>query len=527
MTQTSKNSASEDLARLQRWPHAAESWQHAQRHLRAGNHAAALAIYRNLAQMFPGVPQLWAELGSAAAGDLDFTEADLAFRRAMELAPSDAKLLVFLFTQYYHLRRLDQALACLRRAVEADPGSVDVRLTLATWLERIRHLDEAWDCIETCPAQHPKNVQVLFVRAFLLHRKGLNEEAETALRDLLKTVPLPSDVLVNAYHLLGVVLDALGQYDEALIWLGKSKTLRRQTVDAAALEQAYEKTNQARRQLLAELKPETMRRWREESAATPCPHPLALLGGAMRSGTTLIEQIFGAHPDILVFDESMPSLAELLKPLNSPPPTPGLTLTSLNALTAARRAQLTGRYLKSLLREVEEEPGNSVLLDKNPSTTAWLPVWLRFFPQSKIIITLRDPRDVVISCHFQNVQADWGIVNFASLEKTAKFYALSMDVWLRMRELGGFDWIETRYEDMVGNLEAEGRRVTNFLGLPWHEAQAKYYETTRRKFVHSPTYGEVTQPIHNRAVRRWEHYAEALAPLQASLEPYLQAFGYS
>jgi tetratricopeptide (TPR) repeat protein len=478
--------------------------------------------------MSPGVPHLWAELGSAAAGDLDFTLADLAFRRALELAPSDAKLLVFLFTQYYHLRRLDQALTCLRRAVEADPGSVDVRLTLATWLERIRNLDEAWECIETCLAQHPKNVQALYVRAFLLHRKGLNEEAEAALRDLLKTgAALPSDVLVNVYHLLGVVLDALGQYSEALIWLGKSKTLRRQTVNAAALEQAFEKTNQARRELLAELKPETMRRWRDESAATPCPHPLVLLGGAMRSGTTLIGQILGAHPDVLVFDESMPSLAELLKPLNSQPPGPGVTLASLNALPATRRAQLTGRYLKSLLRETHDDPGDRLLLDKNPSTTAWLPVWLRFFPQSKIIIALRDPRDVVISCYFQNIPADWGIVNFANLEKAAKFYALSMDVWLRMRELRGFDWIETRYEDVVGNLEAEGRRVTHFLGLPWHESQATYYETTRRKFVHSPTYGEVTKPVHNRAVRRWEHYAEALAPLQANLEPYLQAFGYS
>jgi hypothetical protein len=95
-----------------------------------------------------------------------------------------------------------------------------------------------------------------------------------------------------------------------------------------------------------------------------------------------------------------------------------------------------------------------------------------------------------------------------------------------MRELGGFDWIETRYEDVVGNLEGEGRRLTNFLGLPWHESQAAYDDTTRHKFVHSPTYGEVTQPVYTRAVARWEHYAEAMAPLQASLEPCLRAFGY-
>jgi hypothetical protein len=101
-----------------------------------------------------------------------------------------------------------------------------------------------------------------------------------------------------------------------------------------------------------------------------------------------------------------------------------------------------------------------------------------------------------------------------------------MDVWLRVRELDGFEWIETCYEDMVGNVEAEGRRVTNFLGLQWHEAQATYHETARRKFIFAPTYSDVTKPVYSKAVGRWEHYAAELAPLQAGLGQYCRAFGY-
>ena len=95
-----------------------------------------------------------------------------------------------------------------------------------------------------------------------------------------------------------------------------------------------------------------------------------------------------------------------------------------------------------------------------------------------------------------------------------------------MRELGGFEWIETRYEEIVANVEGEGRRVTDFLGLPWHEAQGTYYETARRKYVYSPTYNDVTKPVYRQAVGRWEHYAEALAPLQPTLAKYCRAFGY-
>jgi hypothetical protein len=200
---------------------------------------------------------------------------------------------------------------------------------------------------------------------------------------------------------------------------------------------------------------------------------------------------------------------------------------SLNALGASARAALIRRYRKSLLREREEEPGGKLLLDKNPSLTASLHVWLRLFPASKILITLRDPRDIVISCFFQNLALTAVNANFLSLSRTAKYYADSMDVWLRLRDLGGFDWLETRYEDVVNNLEAEGRRVTAFLGRPWHEAQAKYYETAHQKFVFAPTYHDVTKPVYHRAVRRWEHYAEALAPVQAALAPYCRAFGYA
>jgi len=185
------------------------------------------------------------------------------------------------------------------------------------------------------------------------------------------------------------------------------------------------------------------------------------------------------------------------------------------------------RYVTSLFREVEPTSQTKVLLDKNPSPTASLHTWLRVFPELKVVIALRDPRDVIMSCFFLNIMLNATNANFLSLERTAKHYADLMDVWLRMRDLGGFDWIETRYEDVVADLEGQGRRVTEFLGLAWHPDQIRYYETARRKVLFAPTYHDVTQPVYTRAVGRWERYAESLEPLQARLAPYCRAFGYA
>jgi tetratricopeptide (TPR) repeat protein len=516
-----------DLARLQNSAEGMASWQRAQQHLLGGRSGPALANYRNLVKKFPGAAQLWAELGLAAAGELDFAAANQASARAAELAAGDAPLLVSIAQQYHRLRRLDKAAECFEAAVAADPSSVHAQLSLAAWLERNRRLDEAWECVGACLARHPKDARALYFRAFLLHRKGLNGEAEEALRELLLSDPPDRDVKHSATHLLGVVLDALGQYHEALLWLAKAKALMRQLADTTTLEQSYDRMDKSRRELLAALTPETIRRWRDEAEAEACPHPVAFLGGPPRSGTTLIEQILGAHPQILVFDEAEAFAQELLMPLCPPPPARGLTLRTLNAPNATDRRRLTARYFKSLLREINEAPGDRLLLDKNPSLTASLHIWLRLFPRLKVIITLRDPRDVILSCYFQNLTLTAANANFLSLERTARYYADCMDVWLRFRELGGFDWVETRYEDVVSNLEAEGRRVTSFLELPWNEAQAAYYETARRKFVFAPTYSDVAKPVYDRAIKRWEHYAEALHPVEAILEPYFKAFAYA
>jgi hypothetical protein len=321
-------------------------------------------------------------------------------------------------------------------------------------------------------------------------------------------------------------LDELGQYAEAMEWLLKAKALTRQHNNVAALEQTYDKAARRRRSLQSQLTPELIRRWRSTSPDQGETKKIALLGGHPRSGTTLLEQILAAHPSIRAFDESDAFVVEIGDRLFAADPFPPLTATALDGLSSAKQKELTGRYFKSLFREVEGDLSAEVLIDKNPTPTASLPLWVRMFPNSKVIIALRDPRDVVISCFFQNLALTPMNVNFLSLDRAARQYADFMDVWLRMRELAGFEWIETRYEDIVSNAETEGRRVTEFLGLTWNPAQARHREAVAGRFVVSPTYSEVAKPIHNRAVGRWKNYAAALEPFQSVLSKYLRAFGY-
>ena len=333
-------------------------------------------------------------------------------------------MLILLGQQYHQLRRLDKARACFERAGAADASSIPAQLSLADWFERERRLDDAWICVESCAARHPQNARVLCVKAMLLHRQGRNTEAETLLRDLIKTGPQDLNMDYAVRHQLAVVLDALGQHAEAMQRLREAKASLRQTANVVKMEQDYDRADQRRRELLAALKPETIRRWREEGTAPPARHRLAFLGGHPRSGTTLLEQILGAHPAIAAFDEPPAFVDEILEKLAPLNPTSPLTVNRLNVLTAAQRANFQQRYLKSLLREGAGGPEAEVLLDKNPSPTASLHLWLRIFPELKVLIALRDPRDVTVSCFFQKQMLNATNANFLSLERTAKHLSL-------------------------------------------------------------------------------------------------------
>lgn len=523
-----------DLAKLQRAPADVSRWQRAQQLLLAGNPGPALSVYRSLAERYAGIAQLWFELGNAAAGELDFPLANQAYQRALSLAPGNASLLSLIGQQYQSLRQLDDARICYEKAVAIDPSSVDARINLAVWFEKERRLEDAWQCVEACLAKHPRDDQARYFRALLLHRKKRHAEAELALRDLIGSNPQYPYVKYAAPHLLGVVLDELGQYDEAMRWLCAAKAQLRTITDCTVLEKAYDEGERRRKETLAAMSPELLRRWRQEPRPSQGVFQIAFLGGHPRSGTTLLEQILDAHPHVLAFDEPPAFRQEITGRLapagkdGASPGTEGATdLKTLDALPLSHRAEMRQRYVKSLLREVPDPSKARILLDKNPSPTASLYMWLRIFPELKVIIALRDPRDVVISCFFLNIMLNATNVNFLSLERTAKHYADLMDVWLRFRKLGGFDWTETRYEDVVANLEAEGRRLTGFLGLSWHPRQAQYHEISRRKFLYAPTYHDVTQPVYSRAVGRWQRYAEALVPIQERLKPYCRAFGYT
>jgi hypothetical protein len=317
---------------------------------------------------------------------------------------------------------------------------------------------------------------------------------------------------------LAQVLDRTERFDEAMALLVEAKRIVGALTQTELLIKGYDQGAERARRFARAQPANILTTWAKyfpQAKREPIPG-LSFLGGHPRSGTTLLEQVLDAHPAISALDEP-PAFTEVLEP----------AFHKTREHSSARLNALRQMYLRALFDDLPAEAANKFVIDKNPSPTARLPVWLRVFPELKVLIALRDPRDVVLSCYFQNIPLNTVNVNFLSLERTAKHYSDLIDIWLTVREWEGFAWLETRYESMVANLEAEGRRVTEFLGLSWHEDQARFHEKSRTKQLYSPTYQDVTRPVYSRSVARWRAYEKHLAPILPVLEPYCRKFGYT
>ena len=483
-----------------------------------GDYPNALILYGKLMRHRPKNVDIWLEYGGSAMAMEKMDLAEQAWAKVEELHGNNADILQRLGFQYQGARRPEKARQCFEKAAAVDPKHINSRVNLALAYEKNHQIGEARLKVEECLKIDPGDEQARYLSAFLDTRSNQLEQAERQLRDLIASDPKHEYVKYAARYKLAEILDKTQRFDEAMQFLKEAKDLVHALADPKILAKQYDSSVDEKLKEVKKFRKDILLEWGRAfpESERELISRFAFLGGHPRSGTTLLEQVLDAHPEVAAADEP-----EILR----------WAITGSFSLASRCSSKVLNvvwrRYLVMLQRNADESSQGKLLLEKNPSPTAMLPTLLKIFPELRVIIALRDPRDVLLSCYFQNIPLNNVNANFLSFERLAKHYADLMGIWLAVREWAGFAWIETRYEDTVANLEKEGQRVTNFLGLDWNESQSKFFERGKKKQLNSPTYHDVTKPIYSHSVGRWRYYEKYMTSILPALEPYCRAFGYS
>ena len=245
--------------------------------------------------------------------------------------------------------------------------------------------------------------------------------------------------------------------------------------------------------------------------------------GFPRSGTTLLESMLAAHPRVITSGE-YPLIGHAITSL-----LPDVSaINRLPEIVDSASPQALGKARDAYWAAVRAQFGESYswFVDKTPLNIIELPLIRSLFPEAKIVLSLRDPRDVCISSLFQHFAITPAMQPFLEWDSTVDYYTRIMGFWRTMEPLMEGSVIVQKYEDLVADFPGQIRPLAKFLEIPWDDKILSYVERNQNTYFNTPSNHAIKGHAHQAAVARWRNYPEAMTRAEAKLGSFVEAFGY-
>ncbi len=151
-------------------------------------------------------------LGEAHRKLRQFDEAEVCYRKALELEPSHAGAHNNLGLVMLNLGRPAEAVSCFNSALRVQPNSAEARRNLATAAHQSGDVQAAIGHLRQAIQAKPQYVKAHHALGLLLHETGQLDEASESLRHAVRIKP----DFAEAHHALSMVLHESGRTAEAV-----------------------------------------------------------------------------------------------------------------------------------------------------------------------------------------------------------------------------------------------------------------------------------------------------------------------
>ncbi|WP_262965547.1 tetratricopeptide repeat-containing sulfotransferase family protein [Methylobacter psychrophilus] len=492
------------------------------------NIAEAVGWFTKALTETPKDPQVLACLGQSLCWQGQRDQGIIHLRQSGQLLlkkarkSRDTQLALDMADQLQYWHDYPGALDVCKQAVLINPGFVRGFQLLALTHSRLNQKKSALAAGRKALQLVPDSATLAILLATLEAADGLTAEAKRRLEKVLQNPSLTPEEQFRAHKELARFLDKLGEYDQVFTHLHQSADVSKRLPEVS--RQDVKLVPQMLKINKAGFDHELLGRWSNTLFPADQPAPVFLLG-FMRTGTTLTQEVLGANPDIFVADET-DLIVTVVKELNRLSHNQGSVPDQLRKLDLAGVLHLREFYWHRAHALYGDKIGSRLLLDKTTMNTIDLGLINCIFPDAKLVFLLRDPRDVCLSCFMQTMIPTPSTVHLLSWQDTGQFYAQVMDWWMTIKPQLTMDFIEFRYEDAVFQFEPAFRKVFDFLDVNWDPAVADFHKQAAGKYIASPSFNQVAQPLYSSSVGRWRHYKAEYAEISTWLQPFISAYSY-
>jgi len=505
-------------------------------HLRANRKDDAIRTLRTVLRLDPDNVDAMHTLAQAHWGDEQrHSDVEALLRRVTELSPTHVAAWNLLGTLLHETERSEEAISCFRHVVEHEPANAGGWSGLGADYARIGDMEKSASAYARSVVLQPSLPGIHMSYAHVL--KALGNQAEalreyraaislkpdfgevywsmanlkvfrfepaevTAMEEQLKREDLGESAGVHFRFALGKAYEDAGDYDRAWSYYHSGNQRQRPLVsyDPVGFESRHEEIAEIFTREFLEL---------HAGQGFESDAPIFIVG-LPRSGSTLIEQILASHSQVEGTLE-LPTLGKIAV-------STGRYRRENRDYPGALR-DLRGRDFRAFGQQYIEETrvfrttDRPRFTDKLPNNYSHIGFAHLILPNARIINARRHPLDSLLGSYKQLFgQGQNFTYDMNELALYYRQYHETMKHWHRV--LPG-KVLDVHYEETVGDLEAQVRRILAHCGLPFEESCLRFHETERA--VRTASSEQVRQPLYTRALGTWRRYGKHLGPWQEDL----------
>ena len=459
----------------------------------------AISAFGSVTQLQPGHGAAWAHLARLFMQTGQTLRADQALEKAVRHADDNPVVHDLIGNVHTMLGEEAEALDWYSRAVAAQPDNVPFLVNKANCQMYVGELEGSEETLRQALALSPGNPNAHWILSML--RKARSHEHVDQMRALVSNGHYPPRAQAFLWYGMGKELEDLEDWDPAFSAFEHGARARRSTIDFD--EQAEIAMYEAFERIYTE---DWFARTDEgfDSAA-----PIFVVGQP-RTGTTLVERIITAHPDVTSAGE-LKQFGNAMRRLSGYAEPQRFSATLVEGAASIDMQKLGRMYIDTSRKMAGDTPR---FVDKLPLNFMYIPLILKALPNARIVHLRRNPMDACFSSYKQ-LFAD-AYQHSYDQEEMARHHARYFRLMETWRERFGGRFFDIAYEDVASNLEPHARALIDYLDLAWDDACLEFHK--QKTAVATASAVQVRKPAHTGSIGRWRRYERQLEPMQRTLE---------